>query len=700
MWYYEKVLKIPVVQDFCYAHAGSVMHKVLELWYNKDIDDIQRLKVKFSELWLSYKLDESKISHTKDEYWLMVLNGMDLNLKIKYTELKIEFEDFLSFLDNLEYDDIISDWKSSKRREENEIEYVEQQKTYSWMYFRKNKKLPKLCKVYYLRYKGDKGVIEYIPNMEDIKQVEKQVFENNKKMEYYSTIKKLPERCDSCNMFCPYKELCEKDSNSSLDYELHILGNYIRVKGPLYTILNKQLHKKFSYELKNSYFIKKHKPYANTTIKFWDESRRLMPIGFLYPLQKTLNDYIKFKNTTGEVKIIDHRKLFSCNIGMPDKLLSDKELRDYQEEAVDIMIEKKIGLLQLGTGAGKTLIATEFIRRLKHMTLFVVDKIELLRQTKQVFEENLGIEVGQIGGGENDFKDVIVATIQTLAKDPEKFKTVLNCARIVIFDECHKISSDSFIKISHHLINAEYRCGISGSARRDDGNDMKITSVAGEIIYNMGSKQLIDNDWLVKPDIYFIKDILSEQDVIDAESKISKGLINESKDYSLLYKEIIMHPKRNIVVAEVANKYKNKRVLVIVKYIEHGEILNSMILNSKFLHGSTPKKEREQMFNDFANGDSNILISTINIFAEGIDIPKINVIINAAANTGSIKTVQLLGRELRKHKDKNKAIFIDFIDDGDFFKSGSFKRIRHFKREGHSPRMIDFEEFITIGGDL
>jgi superfamily II DNA or RNA helicase len=43
--------------------------------------------------------------------------------------------------------------------------------------------------------------------------------------------------------------------------------------------------------------------------------------------------------------------------------------------------------------------------------------MELLRQTKETFEESLGIEIGVIGEGVNDPKNVTVATIQTLIND-------------------------------------------------------------------------------------------------------------------------------------------------------------------------------------------------------------------------------------------------------------------------------------------
>src|SRR5579884_1113329 len=46
-------------------------------------------------------------------------------------------------------------------------------------------------------------------------------------------------------------------------------------------------------------------------------------------------------------------------------------LRDYQEEAVDLMMHNPRGLINLATGLGKTLLATHFIQKYKRKALVV-----------------------------------------------------------------------------------------------------------------------------------------------------------------------------------------------------------------------------------------------------------------------------------------------------------------------------------------
>ena len=343
-------------------------------------------------------------------------------------------------------------------------------------------------------------------------------------------------------------------------------------------------------------------------------------------------------------------------------------------------MKKKIAILQMGTGSGKSEIAIELIRRLEMKTLFIVDRIELLNQTKKRIEDCLGIEVGIIGHNKIDIKDVTVATIQTLLKHLEKFKPYLAEVRFVICDETHKVAASSYRTVARYMTNTEYRLGISGTAYRDDGNDMMITSVVGYICHDMPADKLIDKGWLMKPQVVFIENFN------DPTMKKYDMLINQSEDYPDIYKFYIAeNEKRNELIKDIVVKYPDKKILILTKLIDHGVCLNNLIPGSKHLYGNTDKTERKKMFDEFVDGKYNILISTVSIFSEGIDIPALDMIINASGNAGKIKTVQMLGRVLRCMNGKSEAYYFDFIDNLSRFTQGaSFKRMRSLKREGHN----------------
>lgn len=780
MWFFNKVLKIDVPQDFCYANAGSVVHTLLEDYYSKKCIDREEMRKNFDIEWQKYELEKSKIALKKPEYWLMVINGIELDIDITSTELRIEYDDILCFIDtvnNIIHE--IRDWKTSVRRPENEKEYAQQLKLYAWMYYRKFKIIPSKVTVEYLRYKGEKGKLSFKPIIKDIIEIANWYINIRKEMERWIATKKLPPKCERCFIFCPYKDICD-NYEIQLNYTLRLNGQYITVEGHISKILNNQLSKKFSYELKDAYWIKQKKPHANTTIRFWNEKTHKIPIGFYHGLKKTINDYAEWRKKQLILKIVGERIFNTTKVEMHDKLLGGKVLRDYQKEAVDVALMKKIGILSMPTGSGKTLIVAEIIRQTGYKTLFVVDKIELLRQTKKVFEESLGVKIGIVGGGEVDIKDITITTIQTAVrmldymlaanafkkrivtknwsihkkqnnifimyddmnvedmsaeqhmkreksetffyeskknfyktyiftlkekqlihekvieekKKVNEFKKYLSSIRFSIMDECHKVASKSFWKLGLNLINTQYRVGLSATPFRDDGNDLYIEAVTGAIIKDINIKELIEKKYLVKPEIIFIKNYVSDFEISLMEEECKRGLINETEKYSVFYSRLIASClARNQIIIDIANHNNktNRKTLILVKLVKHGEFLEEEITGSRYLHGGTNKKERKGIMEEFVSGNLNILIGTISIFSEGIDIPILDTVVNAAGNKGDVKTIQVLGRVLRIFFGKSGAKYYDFYDEGKFMIGASRARMNSLKRQGHDVEVIDVE---------
>jgi len=682
-WYLQKVKRIQVISDMCYALAGNVIHHVLEKWYNHQYTSVDNAKADFKKEWLEKKLDTTKLAMRENGYWLMCVEGFNKELSTTTLELKIFFPEIVAYLDVVDSNnDIIHDWKSSTRGPWNEKEYKQQLTLYAWLYQRKFNRIPNKCVVHYLKYPGSKGILEFTPTVEEIQDIEKWYMDILGKMTITRNAGKLPPKCEQCHIFCPYPEFCSNNTEEQSNFVIRIKNNIVYVEGIITPLLLAGLNKKFSYELQNAHWIKKARPNMSTTVRFWNSNYNCIAIGFLDGLKKTLSDYVKFKKINGKIVIIDERKFDETKVKMPDKFLNGKVLRDYQNEAVRSLFGKKIGIIESGTGSGKTEMAIECIRMLGVKTLFVVDKVELLKQSKQRIEESLGITVGVIGNGKCEIKDITVATIQSLIKKKKELGSYLNTVRFAIFDECHHASSKSYMQISRYLNNTEYRVGFSATSFRDDGHDMAITAVVGYKIFELGSRELIEKGYLMDPKIIFLKDFMKPEDEAECERKCKTDLINESESYSEYYNAFIVNnDKRNKLIKKIVDENPGKKILVLVKLIEHGEILSKM-LDCKYLHGSINKDDRNDLMADFKN-TSDLLVGTISIFGEGLDIPKLDIIINASANKGNVRTIQTLGRALRKLSGKTEAFYYDFLDYSNFFKSASNARRKILRKEGH-----------------
>ena len=93
-----------------------------------------------------------------------------------------------------------------------------------------------------------------------------------------------------------------------------------------------------------------------------------------------------------------------CHTGSLD-LSTAYELRDYQQEALDAWVESnRRGVLELPTGAGKTVIALAAIADTGTPTLVVVPTIDLLEQWQRELETEFDAPIGRLGG---DRKSVV-----------------------------------------------------------------------------------------------------------------------------------------------------------------------------------------------------------------------------------------------------------------------------------------------------
>lgn len=110
--------------------------------------------------------------------------------------------------------------------------------------------------------------------------------------------------------------------------------------------------------------------------------------------------------------------------------------RPYQDQIISHATEREV--IQAATGAGKTFMMAGLIEKYKVKPVLVfADKLSLVTQIKEEFEKFLGVEVGIIGGGIRDVKDITICSVQSMINEDE----LLEQAQFIMFDECLKYDS-------------------------------------------------------------------------------------------------------------------------------------------------------------------------------------------------------------------------------------------------------------------
>lgn len=138
----------------------------------------------------------------------------------------------------------------------------------------------------------------------------------------------------------------------------------------------------------------------------------------------------------------------------------------------------------------------------------------------------------------------------------------------IVVSNCHHIPSNTVSEVSRFCKNAYYRIGVSATPWRDAGDDLLIDAVLAKRKpeNSINASKLIELGYLVPCTIYFVP--IKQQ---------FKG-----KNYHKLYEEaIIKNKERNKSIVKIALKMKvtkNTKTLILIQRIEHGEMLQKMLL--------------------------------------------------------------------------------------------------------------------------
>lgn len=396
-----------------------------------------------------------------------------------------------------------------------------------------------------------------------------------------------------------------------------------------------------------------------------------------------------------EYEIVDKKAAESNSkpINISKKLKKiKKEPYPYQTDAVNEVIKHKRGIIRIPTGGGKSLVAALLTAEIGKKTIIYVIGKDLLYQIHSLFSSIFG-KVGIIGDGKCQIENINIATIWTvgqalglkikrsqeeidgekkISKDKyESIRDLLNETSVHIYDECHLAACNTIQDIVRN-IRPEHIYGMSASPWRDDGADLMIESILGNVIFNISSSYLIDNGFLAKPIIKFI-----------TVPKLDESLPNQ---YQTIYRKyIVENEQRNEMVAKGAERLVEQgyKTLVLYSSIEHGERLFEKIssrLPCVLLSGKDNNEDRDAAKQKLDSGEISCIIAS-RIFDIGVDLPALSGLIIASSGKSSVRALQRIGRVIRKYPGKKQAAILDFNDQAKFLDKHSLARRKIYNSE-------------------
>ncbi|GDX83486.1 helicase [Deltaproteobacteria bacterium] len=397
------------------------------------------------------------------------------------------------------------------------------------------------------------------------------------------------------------------------------------------------------------------------------------------------------------VELVDEAKAYNRLTDL--RHLSTRTAREYQTEAVAAWRAARWrGIVVLPTGSGKSFVAESCIALAQRSTLVVVPTLDLLSQWYGNLHAAFGCEIGALGGGQHDIRDITVTTYDSAWMHMDRLG---NRFGLVVFDEVHHLPAPMYLRAAESMI-APLRLGLTATLERPDGRHEDLFPLVGPVVSRVEIPDLA-GDFLAPYRVEVVRVTLSAHE--EAEYAELRGIYRQfvsmkqikmsapdgwtrfvieasrSKEGRAAFKafhaaKAIAHGgERKIeMVRQLLAEEAGRRAIVFTNDNATAMRMSRELLVPCITH-RTDVKERRWILDAFSRGDV-MCVTTSRVLNEGVDLPAAEVAIIVSGTSTVREAVQRLGRILRPSADK-QAVLYELIAEGTTEAAASERRREH-----------------------
>lgn len=326
------------------------------------------------------------------------------------------------------------------------------------------------------------------------------------------------------------------------------------------------------------------------------------------------------------------------------------ELRDYQVKAVHDTrraASKGSVILQLPTGAGKTVVAGDMIKRALakgKKVAFLVPYISLVDQTWQSFVKQGIRDIGVVQADHMLYDPraaVQVCSVDTLAR-----RRIFPEVDLVIIDEAHRRSSfvNKWIKDGGAtFVGLTATPWAKGMATHWD------SLIIGETVRGLIEQGYLSDFRVFAPSAPDLKGV-----------KVVAGEYHQGQLYNQVSNAKLI---ASIVDTWQEKSTQEKTILFAVNRAHAAELQGRFIskgVNAGYIDALTKTEDREVIKEKFHSGEVKV-VCNVGCLVAGVDWD-VRTLILAAPTKSEIKYVQMVGRALRTAEGKDHALILDHSD--------------------------------------
>ena len=432
------------------------------------------------------------------------------------------------------------------------------------------------------------------------------------------------------------------------------------------------------------------KGYYNTSdfmLKLWDgKVSHFNEEGFTFyymiqevvPLLRVLG-----YDTDSDIEVHDFRETYTKPEKIDDSFLVEHgiQLRWFQADAVNQIIDHEKGIVAVATAGGKT--------RISHCISKVYDSVGMKsivitpnnKLVNQTYDEYVSGNMNVCKISEKDSRKKIVEKLETYDHVIGTFKKINNNRDlledkkyVLIWDECHILGDVMANLLKNELSECPIRIGLTGSLPKDNQKKEKIfCHIGGDSLINLEARELIDMGYAAKEEIYMIKTnhkkFHQHFDQTKWTWRKEQAYMDNNKDrFYAIVKYLDSLPKENTLVL-CRNSIGN---------------MLSTHYGIPFIDKDTSTKNREELYDAFEVSDGEWLFASFGTSATGISINRIFQLVLIDVGKDSISIIQSIGRGLRKDGIVNKVVIHDIYADSKYSLRHANERMSLYKKKKYN----------------
>ena len=351
-------------------------------------------------------------------------------------------------------------------------------------------------------------------------------------------------------------------------------------------------------------------------------------------------------------------------------------LRDYQVEAINAFLAEPQSIQEISTGAGKTIMTATLCSRAEKYgrTLTIVPNVDLVKQTLKDYQL-IGLDVGVFYGSQKEYqKTHTICTWQSLnslgkkTKDgtaPVEWPEFVQGVNCIIVDEAHMAKGDVLkAMLSGPFAQVPIRWGLTGTIPKEEFEWRCLHVGLGAVVNKIRAADLQDQGVLAQCKVNIVQ-IQDQRTFSNYQSEL-KYLLTDAKRLDYMSK----------LVKQISAQ---GNTLVLVDRIEAGQELVDRIPNAVFISGGVKSQDRQEHYDEVASAENKVIVATYGVAAVGINLPRLFHIVLVEPGKSFVRTIQSIGRGLRKAQDKDRVEIWDVTSSCKFSKRHMTKRKQFYK---------------------